>query len=375
VVLVGSGVIATALELSGNVWLAFAASLLTLPELVLSSFCGTDPPAVPTFTSDEANALLQVKLGADFNSGLVKLGDLVLNNLWGQYCVCTSGAYTAPAPATIPTGTAIYQVTPTPSSTPCASGAPATSYISNGGSFALAVNVAVPAGTLPTSYVLTCTDSVYAGVGSHFNFLMNENVNGVEIATDTTTTFPITGTQSYYGTVHNPNAINIAASLHGLSGSGSDTDKCICHIDLYCSGATPGQQNACCPPDQATQNQLDLILKTVTLLQRQIAPFAYVSSTAHAGITGNGAIAVQGLIGVRVDVTTLPARAGETAGDPVDLWDVGWLNLGTADGYGPRQFVSSNPTLILPVSAAVTSIGYSIPADVVVTITELVREP
>ena len=113
----------------------------------------------------------------------------------------------------------------------------------------------------------------------------------------------------------------------------------------------------------------------MNLIQRQLAPFAYVHGTVHTGISGNGQLAVSGLLGVAVDVTTLPARAGRTSGDPDQLYDVGWINVGTADGFGPRQFISSNPFILRPVPGDMTLIGYSIPADVVVTITELVREP
>jgi len=49
----------------------------------------------------------------------------------------------------------------------------------------------------------------------------------------------------------------------------------------------------------------------VTLIQRQAAPFGYVPGAIHAGLTGTGVIAIQGLIGCKVDITTLPTQLGD----------------------------------------------------------------
>jgi hypothetical protein len=112
-----------------------------------------------------------------------------------------------------------------------------------------------------------------------------------------------------------------------------------------------------------------------TLIQRQIVPFAYISGTAHAGITGNGTIAVSNVLGLKVAFTTKPSRLGADSGDPINLWGAGWINAGTADGFGPRIWVTSDPMILKPLSADITVIGYSIPTDCVLTITELLREP
>jgi hypothetical protein len=131
----------------------------------------------------------------------------------------------------------------------------------------------------------------------------------------------------------------------------------------------------CCPVDSAVYSILNAIMSQVTLIQRQLAPFSYVTGAAHTGLSGTGQFAVQGLLGLSVNITTTPARLGLTIGDPNTLWDAGWINVGTADGWGPRSFITSDPFILKPVSGDVTLVGYSIPSDVVVTITELVREP
>lgn len=131
----------------------------------------------------------------------------------------------------------------------------------------------------------------------------------------------------------------------------------------------------CCPPDAASIALWNAILQQITLVQRQISPFAYIASTAHTGLTGNGQFTVQGILGLAVTLTTTPGRLGQVSGDPTSIFEAGWINVGTVDGWGPREFISSSPFLLRPIPGDITRVGYSIPADVVVTITELVREP
>jgi len=148
-------------------------------------------------------------------------------------------------------------------------------------------------------------------------------------------------------------------------------------ISAYCNGGGPGRSvAACCPPDLLAVGMLKQVLETVTLLQRQIAPFAYVPGTVHTGLSGDNVLTVTGLIGLQVDVTTLPGRAGLVVGDPTTYFDLGWINLGTADGFTHRDRITSQHYLTFPPDmGAMTRVGYSIPADTVVTITELLREP
>ncbi len=127
---------------------------------------------------------------------------------------------------------------------------------------------------------------------------------------------------------------------------------------------------------QAVAGQVQLARADVQLIQRQSVPFGYIVSTVHAGLSGDGTISVQGLIGLAISVTTLPSRAGVLAGDPNVYFSLGWVNVGTADGWFSRQELRHNPQVIFPEDmGAVTLVGYSIPADVTVSITELVREP
>jgi hypothetical protein len=114
----------------------------------------------------------------------------------------------------------------------------------------------------------------------------------------------------------------------------------------------------------------------VTLIQRQIVPFAYVTGTSHAGLTGTGSFGISGLLGVKVALTSDPTSLGVRAGTPAELFDRGFVTLGTPDGYPSDYRLEHNPTIILPPRcSAFTTLGYTLHPGVTATITELVREP
>lgn len=375
VVLVGSGVIATMLEQSGNLWLAFAAALLTLPELVLTTFCATDPPAMPTFTSAESAALLNVTFGSDLTSGLSKFADLVKNLAWQEYCQCTSGALVVPPPVAPPAGTPIYQP-PTSTVRPCTAVQQFSSLSGLGVGAFYRGGADVPFGVNPSGFLYHCV-ATPSGTGTpgtcDWLFEQVDASNAFLSSVTISMGQPTQTTDRFVNASPGVKSVNFTQTrVSGTLGQVVAGTT----ISAYCNGDQPGAiAQPCCPPDTATQSTLDLILKMTTLIQRQIAPFAYVAGTAHTGISGNGQLAVSGLLGVAVTVTTLPGRAGRVSGDPQSVWEVGWINLGTSDGWGPRHFISSSSFLLRPVPGDVTLIGYSIPTDTTVTITELIREP
>jgi hypothetical protein len=146
---------------------------------------------------------------------------------------------------------------------------------------------------------------------------------------------------------------------------------------LYCNNDWPGQPPApCCPPDATLQLQIDSILRMVTLLQRQLVPFAYISSTAHAGLTGSGSIAVQGLLGIRIDLTTIPTSNKQDSSFPPFVFDAGWVSMMDSNGFiVETRAHAQHQVFIPPIASDATVIGYSFGAGVVATITELQREP
>lgn len=142
----------------------------------------------------------------------------------------------------------------------------------------------------------------------------------------------------------------------------------------------PGPQptNPCSNSDVCTTlNHIINILTTINLSVTNSnyahPPPAYVTSTLHSGLSGNGEFAVSGILGLFVTITTLPNRAGTIIGHPNRLFDVGYISFGSADGWYPRQPITSSPWLTLPeFMGNITKVGYSTPADVVISAQELV---
>jgi hypothetical protein len=148
-------------------------------------------------------------------------------------------------------------------------------------------------------------------------------------------------------------------------------------VQMFCEGQPPGSLvTPCCPPDPIISRRLDQILGLVTLLQRQVAPFAYVPGVLHSALTGHGELSVQGLLGVKVTPTTVPPGVGVDLGDPDTLWLESWINWGNPDGWHEREFLRSSPHVSLPALAGqYTKLGYTLRPGLVVDILELKREP
>ncbi len=113
----------------------------------------------------------------------------------------------------------------------------------------------------------------------------------------------------------------------------------------------------------------------VQLIQRQAVPFAYIRGTAHAELIDVGELEVADLVGVAVSFPTKPGYLGLRVGLPDANLYLGWLTLGTADGWTRSMHLIADPTLLCPIGGEITRIGYSLQPGVVATVTELIREP
>ena len=86
--------------------------------------------------------------------------------------------------------------------------------------------------------------------------------------------------------ISNPNTYRVTIDVHGGTGAGTTNQHPV--IQQWCGGQLPGiGAQPCCPPDASTQGQIQYLINLVTLLQRQLAPFAYLLSTVHTGLTGD----------------------------------------------------------------------------------------
>jgi len=367
-----------------------------LKPLVIESvadFCAVDPPGNPSLIGLTFFALLA---DGQIGAGLVAaeaVAQFIANYLWYNLCECASVTTPArPVGPSAPTDLPIVNpptiVTP-PTASPC-------------GQSTTTGATAVP-GTTPTGLFVqnlvsqfevppfngTSPPMPYLNAVSGIAHVTNVPQTGTHASMSVVVqTRPVGGSAVVQATVtvgsgvtaHIPFLIPIghtSMEVVGTNVSSVTGNSGTVQMDIYCTGQTPGGVLfACCPPDPQLTGLLAQIRATVNLLQRQAAPFGYVYGDNHPGITDNGSISVTGLLGVAVDVTTLPTSYGQRDGSPPELFDVGFVTLGTADGFTSSRRIDHDGTLVLPTAAGVyTSIGYTLSPGVVVAIRELVREP
>src|SRR5258708_2090941 len=79
-----AGAVALALAEAGEPWMLPLVPLFSFSDEVLSTLCAAALPAMPTFTSAEATALLNLSFTGDFVTGLAKLPDVLRNIIWND---------------------------------------------------------------------------------------------------------------------------------------------------------------------------------------------------------------------------------------------------------------------------------------------------
>lgn len=380
---------------------ALAAGALGFIAFDTFQICQSDPPAMPTLSATDWLALFA---GTDIyakGQTIQKLHDTAVAKLWPILCECISGATPSPPAAPpVPPGLQINPPTSVPGfqnppcwnwaghalvpySTTCHAGAPPSSQIYQWGN---PVTQAIPSvGKFPTplppsiSYTMvTNNDGGNPGPLCPTWFVFNSS---------NTTIFngPLTGSggwnpgQTWTETIdltQHPTAVGAGIWVdYNNSGGARFSNTFDLTLNINCVGPNNIVQ-PCCPPDGTLQSLLQQLLTSVTLIQRQAVPFAYVPGATHSGLTGSGALTVQGLLGVKVLPSSIPPDAGVVIGDPDTLWLDSWINWGNADGWTAREFLRSSPYVSLPnLAGQFTQIGYTLRPGMSVDIVELVREP
>lgn len=382
--IVGSGFLIQLLEASAYRWLAPLAPFVPLATYNLNEFCAVDPPAQPTFTPEEANALLQLEFGTAFDTGLGKLGDLVQNRLWWAFCQCDTMATPAPPtpqpqPDGVPSYVLIYggecghagpwsdTIAPTPATFRLQQRWPFTSFLNNAGTGSFS-------GT-PLQVQFHCFvapgDTVHATYT--FRVQITQDTGGAIVLNTRDVVVPSGG--HVYAVLDSP--VNAAAVQIFTSYDTAGThDNPNTDARLFCAVDTSHTPTTCCAPDTQLVETLQAIRATVELIQRQAVPFAYIHAATHTDLTGQGHVDVEGLIGVLVNVTALPSAIGLEGGEPDVLFEVGWINWGNDDGSTPRERIQAAAQVSFPVAAGqFTRISYSLAPGVHVDLVELVREP
>lgn len=368
-----SGLIAEALAALETGWLIPVIPLLVIPPLVLVSFCSSDPPPVPVFTQAEVNALLQLTLGPDFDSGLSKAKDWVLNTIWNDACQCTSGSYTPPTPPAQPSGS-ITVVQP--------SGQSSVAWCGDAGS----INTTNP--IVQTASNTGSIGSTLAAQMSYFRVHVTRNSVGTgPHENSTVAVLWFDGTNSFNQTIATvpPDGIERTYDLQllqpyttvsqiGFYSPHTSTDTKSCWTEVFCPVSGQSAQ-PCCPPDTATQQYLDNIMRLLVAMQRNYMPFAYVRGATHSGLSGSGSFAISRLIGVQVTITTIPPASTSMPGNPPYVRDLGWMSASEVDGMIEERRVSQQQFTWFPRLMPVADhVNYAFTPGTVANITELEAE-
>lgn len=360
----------------------------------MTTFCGSEPPGNPDITSLTLQAVIA---GGQVGAAVVAaeaITQLVLNQLWYVMCECVGTA--TPAPPTPPSAPADLPVINPPVIAPPSAGACLTSVSPRYsiGSFNDFANMLPPhdmvhnADPKPNYYAPLPSNAtsfkVVWDTGAVFDTTHRYNItlafwdaalafHGVQSVTNRLSgasgTFvgAIDPTWKYYN-------ITLSSPDSGTYPAGNSAGA---SMTVFCGGAIDGSPSVpCCPPDPILMGLVTQIINAVTLIQRQAVPFGYVAGAVHTGLTGNGSFSVSGLLGCKVDMTTIPPSYGSAVGAPTEHFDLGFVTFGTPDGYPSSQRLDHQPTFFLPARcSAYTELAYTLAPGVAATITELVREP
>lgn len=112
----------------------------------------------------------------------------------------------------------------------------------------------------------------------------------------------------------------------------------------------------------------------IDLIQRQAVPFAYVIGASHT-LSGQGEFAIQGVVGLSLSIASLPSGASALGAHPIRRLDLGYIAYGTSDGWVDQVPLRFDTDIVYPIPAFCTRVGYALSSGVIVTATELVREP
>ena len=136
-----------------------------------------------------------------------------------------------------------------------------------------------------------------------------------------------------------------------------------------------GSYDDICAAITALDRRLQATQDLVVITQRYHVPMGYIAGTPHV-ITGTGDFAVARAIGFQVVATELPVGIRTLPGDPLYLWDVGWMAINDPSGMVAEKRVTRQSATWLPDDCQLaTTFSYYLFPDVELTVTPLYAEP
>jgi hypothetical protein len=111
------------------------------------------------------------------------------------------------------------------------------------------------------------------------------------------------------------------------------------------------------------------------LLQRYLLPFAYVSGARHTALRGTGSVAISRLVGFRVEIIQRAYATHEVGGNPVYLWDQGWISVSDPNGMIEERRLTRDSEVWLPrLAPTALYFNYFLKDGCIATFTELEAE-
>lgn len=396
---------------SGGTAVVMSAALAGL-TVVLSNFCGTDPPADPGLTAADvaaAIAFIPTPLSIPAQD---KLAQWFLRWYWYQVCQC-SGSVVPAQPALVspvnitpnagvpgaPNGSCFDNQTTTThgpqtgfsgSDTDLTStlvpvtGTPITSthltFGLSGGITGLVWPIPPTLQSITFTAQSLANDPAVAN-DSHYeidtNFTDSSGfwLSGTEIIQTNTTGIQTRTIVRGDGTWSN-SATYFCIGAHKGGDAASTLSETI-QVEAVGTCIGSALQTNCCPPDPTITNQLAKLIGIVNAIYAGLPsnPNSFAESTVHSGLSGSGNIVLgAGVIAVKVSITTVPTDVGIGLGDPLIYFDAGFITTSAVEGnYQSQRLEHSPQVFILPLLT--DTVHYTLPAGEVVTIIELVRGP
>jgi hypothetical protein len=360
------------------IWAVPFAMLIAGVTYDLSQLCVNDPVALPVMTA--ADMLAVATPLADpvaYAAALQKFYNFFKYWAWFQFCECTVIATPAPsAPPAPPANLPQVNLTLPPTAAAACLHADSGVVTLPAQASKIIIDTLIP--TSATSIRYTCTFIAATGTLAHMAWTLTHSATddpSTSVLADSSPTTLIVGSV-YTATV----AVTTPGHFWFVQavpqdGAVGDTAKVRVTVDVFCRQALPPSAGQCCE-DPAILLALQQLQSNVQLLQRQIIPFAYLTGAVHAGLSGQGTIAVSSLLGVKVDLTTIPPTFAQQADVANYIFGVGWMSILTADGFIDERRVTRAHQLWMPeLMSDATSFGYSFAPGIVATVTELLREP